>query len=284
MKTPPLLRAGLRTVPETWKASARRLTGRSKPWDVGARLSPPPLRAGQTIGAPDFVGVGAQKAGTSWWFTLLLAHPAIWHSSDIHKERHFFSRFAYERFSDEAVEQYHQWFPRPHGMRTGEWTPLYMAQFWTPGLLARAAPQTRVLVLLRDPVERFRSGLTHHQRRGLQGAGTASEAFLRGLYAEQLSWLLRAFRPEQILVLQYERCRRDPLGQLQRTYEFVGLEQYEPAGRFDRTVNKTPGEKIHLEEDVRALLVDLYTDDVRRLSGLVPELDLTLWPHFASLA
>ena len=35
----------------------------------------PPCPPGMTIGPPDFVGVGVPKAGTSWWFSLILAHP-----------------------------------------------------------------------------------------------------------------------------------------------------------------------------------------------------------------
>ena len=57
-----------------------------------------------------------------------------------------------------------QWFPRPSGSLTGEWTPDYIQCSWVPALLAQAAPGTRLLVLLRDPVERFRSGLAHQRR------------------------------------------------------------------------------------------------------------------------
>ena len=94
----------------------------------------------------------------------------------------------------------------------GEWTPGYMIDFWTPELIARAAPEARVLVLLRDPLERFRSGLTHTDdaSRAALTHRDAAGAFQRGLYAQQLRRLFDAFPRERVLVQQYEACRTDP--------------------------------------------------------------------------
>ena len=38
--------------------------------------TPPQPEMGQIVGPPDFVGIGAQKAGTTWWFDAICAHPA----------------------------------------------------------------------------------------------------------------------------------------------------------------------------------------------------------------
>lgn len=283
MTVPSFLQDGLQKVPDSWKVPVRRLAGRSKPWDVDPHIRPPRPSAGQSVGPPDFVGVGAQKAGTSWWFTLLLAHPRIWHSPEIHKERHYFSRFAYDGFDEAAVTDYHRWFPRQKGSLTGEWTPAYMAQFWTPPLLRRAAPQVRILVLLRDPVERFQSALTHYDQRNKRDPMIASDAFTRGLYAEQLAGLFSVFPRAQVLVLQYERCRKEPQEQLARTYDFLGVEPHQPPKGFGRFVNKTQGAKVPFPEGRRELLAERYSHDVRRVATLVPELDVGLWPNFSSL-
>ena len=97
----------------------------------------------------------------------------------------------------------------------GEWTPGYMLDPWTPPLLRRAAPDARLLVLLRDPVERFRSGRTLAENRltvGASARAAANAGFQRGIYADQLLRLWRAFPREQVLVLQFERCVREPDG------------------------------------------------------------------------
>jgi len=54
------------------------------------RPEPPPPPPGFVTGPPDFVGVGAQKAGTTWWFRLIEAHPGVYHDPDQRPELHFF--------------------------------------------------------------------------------------------------------------------------------------------------------------------------------------------------
>src|SRR5688500_10826808 len=108
-----------------------------------------------------------------------------------------------------------------------------MGDAWTPRLLRRAAPDTRLLVLLRDPIERFRSGVAHGvmvspERRWDKLSADAVE---RGRYATHLARLQRFFEPERILVMQYERCRQDPLGEYRRALRFLGVaEDFEPEG------------------------------------------------------
>ena len=107
-----------------------------------------------------------------------------------------------------------------------------MLDAWTPALLREAAPEARLLVLLRDPVERFRSGRTLAENRltvGSTARAAANAAFNRGLYADQLLRLWRAFPREQVLVLQYERCVADARAQLARTFVFLGLEPDVPS-------------------------------------------------------
>ena len=228
------------------------------------------------------MGIGAQKAGTTWWFDAICAHPNVFSRPDIHKERHFFGRYAIRQFGAAECSLYHNWFPRPSGSITGEWTPDYMHYPWVPALLAQAAPRTRVLALVRDPVERFRSGLAHHRRhRGKVTVETYQDALTRGFYHDALSRWTRYFPQAQILVLQYERCIADPIGQLARTYRFLELEPFAHGGIGTR-VNVT-ARAPDLAADVQPRLADLYEPDVRSLFRQFPELDRALWPHFTSL-
>jgi hypothetical protein len=83
-----------------------------------------------------------------------------------------------------------------------------------------------------------------------------------------------------MLVLQYERCVGDPGAELARTYRFLGLDDgFRPAA-IHRASSPTLQKKIELGGEARARLVELYRPDVAALSGLVPELDLALWPNF----
>src|ERR687897_2841254 len=114
---------------------------------------------GTRIGPPDFIGVGTQRSGTTWWFMSLLEHPGIRAPRYGNKELHYLSLFASREMNDQDIERYHFKFPRTAGELVGEWTPRYMHDFWVPRLIPRAAPGAKLLVMFRDPIERFRSGV-----------------------------------------------------------------------------------------------------------------------------
>ncbi|MFV2064260.1 MAG: sulfotransferase domain-containing protein [Chloroflexota bacterium] len=225
--------------------------------------------------------MGAQKAGTSWWNSMIHQHPDVHRAGRQPKELHFFDRSWEQPFGEADIERYAQYFPRPSGGVAGEWTPGYLIDFWTPELLSRAAPGARILVLLRDPIERLRSGLTHQQAtsrkaltdRDIQGA------FQRGLYAPQLRRVLAAFPLEQVWVGQYEACRAEPRAELARTYQFLGLTPFDPdEDSFRGEVNPTTRQKLELPASLRAALLDGYAYDIEQLPEMLPGLDLSLWP------
>ncbi|HTY97810.1 MAG TPA: sulfotransferase, partial [Solirubrobacteraceae bacterium] len=183
---------------------------------------------------------------------------------------------------------YLEYFPRPEGQQVGEWTPLYGSAPWIPPLLARAAPQARLLMILRDPVERLLSGLALDaavaERRGLPLSRHAPlGAFVRGLYHHELSCLQRHFERSRLLVLQYERCAADPEGELRRTFAFLGLREDAPITGLEAHPRRRD-EKPPFDPAARAAYVEAYSEDVRRLVEAFPEVDLSLWPNFAHLA
>jgi Sulfotransferase domain len=276
-------RAGLRVLPDRQRLAVRRRLGRVYPWEPGAGLAPPPCPPGMVTGPPDFVGVGAQKAGTSWWYLALSAHPDVYQPAGVHKERHFFMRYFDCEFGPHDVADYARWFPRPPGKLTGEWTPDYLYHFWIPPLLAVAAPQAKVLVLLRDPVTRWQSGVTF-QHGPFGDPRRATEAYFRGRYFEQLSWLTLHIPRERVLVQQYERVKADPEGEVARTFDFLALPSADVSSVLTRRVNETLRTKRALTDGVRRDLVALYADDVRQLATAYPEIDLALWPNFRHLA
>jgi hypothetical protein len=244
----------------------------------------PVLEPGEVTGEPDFVGIGVQKAGTSWWFQLIIQHPDVSHRASIHKERHFFGRFGAEAFEQADVDAYARWFPHRAGTKTGEWTPDYFYQAWVPPLLARAAPQAKFLLILRDPVQRFRSGLASQVRNGATHVGSTQAAALDySLYAEAYRRWTACMPADQIMVMQYEACVANPAAELKRTYEFLGLDASFVPPDLLREVNKTVEAKAALPEDALSRLESVVGPDIGELAVLLPFLDLTLWPSAARL-
>lgn len=247
-----------------------------------ALRSPPPCPAGWTVAPPDFVGLGAQRSGTTWLYSLIAAHPDV--QGEATKELHYFHRFWDRPFTDADAETYARFFPRPPGRIAGEWSPGYLSHFWVPPLVARAAPAARLLVSLRDPVERYRSGVVLQAETRRPGPAAASTAFRLGCYGLQFEHLLTTTALDRLLVVQFERCTRDPGAELARIYGFLGLDPgFRPPG-LDRPVNAARARKQDLPDETRAALVDAYTPDVERLLALGLGIDVTRWPNFAHLA
>ena len=68
-----------------------------------------------SLGAPDFVGIGVPKCGTTWWFDLILRHPDIYVHND--KELSFFNWWFLVHLNADGCTQadldaYRRWFPR----------------------------------------------------------------------------------------------------------------------------------------------------------------------------
>jgi hypothetical protein len=252
-------------------------------------LEPPECPPGWRTGPPDFVGVGAQRAGTSWWYRAVEDHPRVARIEDQAKELHFFGRFWQGDVPEDLAQRYHRFFPRPPGAITGEWTPRYMYDFWSLRLLARSAPDARILVLLRDPVERYLSGLARQIRLAEEAEQPINlmmlaDALARGLYHQQLCRVFEFFPRERVLVLQYERCVADTAVQLAATCRFLDLEPFDQLPPRATERRRPPNPKPQLGEGMRLDLIGRLGDDVSRLIEMCPEIDVSLWPNFRHLS
>ena len=243
-------------------------------------------------GPPDFVIIGAQKSGTTWWQGLVESHLEVVRPPGQRRELHFFDHFWDRWPSVEQFAHYQRYFPRPDGSLVGEKTPGYLYQPWVAPMLAHVAPEARLIVVMRDPVDRYISGLGLLQRsgslKGEVGAGDVGwrehrivEAIDRGRYADQLEWWLKHFGREQFLLLQYERCVADTQGQLTRTYEFLGLrDQRASVSQIAQARKKATGHVV-VPPEMRALLAAHFAADVARLTELMPDLDVSLWKSYS---
>jgi hypothetical protein len=266
--------------------SAPEATGRPR---SGAGAPPPPLKEGWTTGPPDYIGIGVQKAGTTRWWKLIVKHPQVvgWQL----KETHQLSRFGWRPVFEADREVYYRYFPRPEGKLVGEWTPRYMN---VPGVvepMKALAPEAKLLVLLRDPVERYRSGVgqwqKHKERQGkrLNLWAGRKDAYARSFYGFALRPYVEAFGLERMLILQFEQCLQDPAGEYRRTLEFLALDEWVPPPEvLGKAYNVSARRPSPAALDEPPDLVESLEGDVRELLTFAPNIDLTLWPNFRRLA
>jgi sulfotransferase family protein len=257
-------------------------------------LSPPEVPAcppGWVTGPPDFVGVGTQRSGTSWWFRQIILHPRAVFAEGVHlKEVHYFDHLAgVDVLTEEQKALYGHYFPRPQQDDVaGEWTPRYCYDEVIPQI-AQAVPSARILVLLRDPVERYVSGVAFDRqfldlrpgKMGLTLEIVMEQQQERSLYVDQVAKVLDAFPRDQVLILQYERCIASYEEELERTYEFLGLDSNFRPPMQDNVPAAPPAGDLRDAE--RADLAREYAADTRRLLELVPEIDVALWPSVRDL-
>lgn len=194
---------------------------------------------------PNLFVVGAARAGTTSLWRYLDRHPEIWMAPV--KEPNFFSRVRNE-LNEEVQDpaSYLRLFEPGRGSRLrGEASTSYLWARGVPAEIKRLSPEARILISLRDPVERAHSGYWLRVRNGLEDR-PFSEAVRDELenpgrllgsssYADNVSRYLETF-PGAVHVLFLERLALDPRREMRRAFEFLGVDAA-VADRLDARVH-----------------------------------------------
>lgn len=215
-----------------------------------------------TTGGPAWLGIGAQRCGTTWLTRLLIQHPQMGFGTNRRKEQQLLPQVA-----DGTVREgrYLRLFPDDEVVR-GEWSPRYLHVMSAPAAAARLVrPDAPVLVMLRDPVERFASGMRLAARRGGgQSRLWQAYAHLSGMYLDNLNVWAQVLRPERFLVLTYEAAVETPAATCAAVWRRLGLE---PVGLTDEDQPKNATEEGEWQwpAGMREGLTMLYRPQLERL-------------------
>src|SRR4051794_21786219 len=96
---------------------------------------------------PDFLYIGTSKAGSTWLFNVLARHPEIFLASN--KGLYYF-----DAHFDRGADWYLDHFRGSDGLVRGEVSHSYLSSPEAPPRIAALAPGVRLLVCLREPVDR----------------------------------------------------------------------------------------------------------------------------------
>lgn len=207
------------------------------------------------MGLPDFLVIGAPKAGTTALHDALAQHPQLRASEpkepkyflcedappdpshqrgpgDAHSAQEWiWQRDRYERLFDGA----------PAGTLTFESTPFYLWDLDAQRRIAQRVPDAKLIAVVRDPLDRAFSNWTHLWVDGLEPEGDFLTAcrleearaasgyapFWRyvglGMYGAQLQHLFTLFPRDQVRVVRYRRLVDQPEVELRRLCEFLGV-------------------------------------------------------------
>jgi hypothetical protein len=248
---------------------------------------------------PSFIMIGAQRCGTTSLFRALMAHPQVVRPA-FHKGINYFD-LNYHR----GMRWYRGHFPIAEVARhrtAGRGTPAafeasgyYLYHPFAIERIASDLPGVKLVVMLRDPVERAFSAYKHEYARGYewetfeQALGLEDERLVgeidrmrwdatyesfphrhhsyrhRGQYADQLDGVYQHFPGSQVHIIESEAFFAQPGAEYQRLLRFLGLHPFESA-RFDR-YNTRPG--APMEARTRKLLEEHYRPYDERLASLL---------------
>jgi hypothetical protein len=201
------------------------------------------------VTAPDFVIIGAQRSGTTSLHAYLAAHPRV--EAPNSKELHFLTD-RFQRGREWYLGQFPEAIPCDH--LTGEATPYALFHPQAPGRLRAIAPHAKVIVLLRNPVERAYSHYEMERARANEpldfASAIAAEAerlggeeerlthdplyvswahkhrsyLARGDYAPQLLRWFKTFPPEQMLIVRSEELYERTAESFATVAAFLGID------------------------------------------------------------
>ncbi|XP_008853908.1 heparan sulfate glucosamine 3-O-sulfotransferase 3B1 [Nannospalax galili] len=182
---------------------------------------------------PQAIIIGVKKGGTRALLEFLRVHPDV---RAVGAEPHFFDR-SYHK----GLAWYRDLMPRTlEGQITMEKTPSYFVTREAPARISAMSKDTKLIVVVRDPVTRAISDYTQtlskrpdiptfesltFRNRSAGLIDTSWSAIQIGLYAKHLEPWLRHFPLGQMLFVSGERLVSDPAGELGRVQDFLGLKR-----------------------------------------------------------
>ena len=246
---------------------------------------------------PDFIIIGAQKSGTTSLFYYLSQHPQLIPS--IKKEVHFFDGGldpGVDNFS-KGQSWYRAHFPKRNELdnheKVFEASPSYLFNPYVPERIFNLLPNTKLIILLRNPTERAISHYFHQKRKGvetlpifdafkveeerlapiIENEDYRSKIFLqysyksRGLYYEQIIRYLKYFKFSNLLILHSDDLFMHTEITLQQTFNFIDVD---PEFKIlDLQPKHVSNNRTKVETDVYDYLNEYFYSQNQKLFSLL---------------
>ena len=262
------------------------------------------MKLAVNIAMPDFLIIGTGRGGTTSLYHYLLAHPHIAPATE--KEVRFFDKYFHH-----GISWYRAQFPsliladmgetRPsQRVLTGDATPYYLFHPHAPARAALVVPKTKLIVLLRNPVDRAYSQYCHRVMLGQEtlsfedalaqeeirtrdeGQRFATDPhyyssnyfhygyLARGIYVDQLQRWMNYFPKEQFLIIKSEDFYATPERTLKEIFLFLGLLEVAPVQQQEyKQLNSSTSSQLKMEPETRKRLLSYFEPHDERLYTLL---------------
>jgi hypothetical protein len=184
----------------------------------------------------DFIGIGAEKAASSWVADCLWEHPEV--DFPFTKELAFFNEYDHHLLKVKNPRYFRgiKWYEKQfnHSDKSkilGEYTPTYLYSKETAKRIKKHFPDVKIIVSLRDPVARMFSQYIHDQRLGIIRMKVSFEEalekidsyYIKSNYAKYLAYYFNIFGREKVMVVFLDDIKKDNAKVAKDLYKFVGL-------------------------------------------------------------
>lgn len=228
---------------------------------------------------PAFIGLGAQRSGTSWIYACLYEHPQLYMPF---KEINFFGRdWRYGK----GLDWYEEHFDGcPPSKLPGEYSTTYLDSDAAPKRIHDYAPDAKLIACLRDPAERATSNYRNDIMAGSVDSSTPFQETLahhpewveRGLYHKHLTRYLEYFPPSQLLTLVYDDAVQDPERFIRSIFEFLEVDpDFKPSLLYQQVNPGRQPRSVSLDLRLDALAQLLRDKGLHRLIWLLKRTGMT---------
>ena len=233
----------------------------------------------------NFIGIGAQKCGTSWLSNTLSEHPKVAFPGK--KGVHF-----WDQHRNRGIEWYTEHFSSNQYIN-GDFTPAYG---FLPVEVIREIyelmPNLRLFYMIRNPIDRAwssarmalgRSEMLHEEAsdQWFVDHFNSKGSISRGDYETCLRQWRSVFPEEQLLLIRYENIITDPVGVGNKCLNHIGLENFYSSADIGKLSNKVfKGDDVPLRASLLPVLQEIYQNRIESLEKYLNE-DLTDWKSYS---
>jgi len=230
-----------------------------------------------------FLGIGAQKAGTTWLYEMLRQHPQI--SFPLKKEVHYWNK----QYPKKSINDYLSEFSSKE-IFEGEITPAYaFLPISTIQKIYAHQPELKIIYILRNPIDRAwssakmalkRAEMQHHEAsdQWFIDHFNSAGSLMRGDYEYAINNWHSVFPANNISLLFFEDIKHNPSSLLKQCCDHLGISNFDQEALNTLAIEKPvfPSTSLMLTPSLFIHLKDIYRDRIISLSQCL-EKDLSYW-------